>query len=180
MSRDNRPEHLLTPQGKSNPIETKEEFWQMRASKNGTSYIVHVGYARPNTATSTAGWLISKSTYDTSGNLVIRQHAADSTGRADFNQIWDASAAFTITAITKAANAEVTTSAAHGYSTNDVVEIIDSDMTEVNSDGYGSIVFTITKVNATKFTLGVNSSAYVAAGTSGSVYKRDYLNLTYA
>lgn len=180
MSRANRPINLVTPQGNDNPIATKEAFWKMKASKNGGTNLVYIAYAKPGAADSDAAWLISKSTYDSSGNLIIREHANDGTEYVDFDQIWDASSAVTITAITKAADAEVTTSAAHGYSTNDVIEIIGSDMTEVNSDGYGSIVFTITKVDATKFTLGVNSSGYVGVGTSGSSYKKDHLNLTYA
>jgi len=178
LSRGTAPTSIKTAQKED--IASSPLSWRMNASKNGTTNLVYIGYAQPGTSDSDNNWLIMENTYDTSGNVVMRKHANNSLAHVVFDQIWDDSSALTITAITKAADAEVTTSAAHGYSTGDKIEIISSDMTEVNSDGYGSIVFTITKVDATKFTLGVNSSGYVGVGTSGSSYKRDYLNLTYA
>ena len=181
MARRNRPTHLATVQGNNNPIETNEAMWQMRASKGGTTYLTHIGYSRPGTAVSTAGWLISESTYDTSGNLVIRQHANNSTEIADFDQIWDASSAVAISAATKASPCNITTSAAHGYSNGDIIEITGvSGMTELNSDGYGSITFTVTVVDSTHITLGVDSSGYTTYTSGGNCYARTYLNLTYA
>ena len=181
MSRRNRPSHLVTIQGNENPLETRQAFWQMRASKGGTNYITYVGYSKPTTVVSDEAWMISKSTYDGSGNLVVRQMAAANTGLADFDQIWDASSAFTINNITQASPGQVTTTTAHGYTTGDEVEI-DSvvGMTEVNSDDYGSITFTVTVVDATNFTIGVNTTGYTGYSSAGSVYKRDYLNLTYS
>jgi len=180
MTRKTRPVQWRDAQGAVIPFSVDQAA--LRSSKNGGSNLVYVAYARPGTLNASAGWRIVKNTYDSGNDIVMTQFAQDESAVAtnDFVHVWDDSAAFTITAITKAADAEVTTSAAHGYSTNDVIEITGSDMTEVNGNGYGSLVFTITKVDATKFTLGVNSSGYVGVGTSGSAYKRDYLNYTYS
>lgn len=68
----------------------------------------------------------------------------------------------TITAITKA-NPGVVTSAGHGLSNSEKVIIKGSDMTEVNG-----LIFTTANVATDTFELsGVNTSAYVAAGTTG-------------
>ena len=180
MTRKTRPVQWRDAQGAVIPFSVDQAA--LRSSKNGGSNLVYVAYARPGTLNASAGWRIVKNTYDSGNDIVMTQFAQNASAVAtnDFVHVWDDSAAFTITAITKAADAEVTTSAAHCYSTNDFIEIVSSDMTEVNGNGYGSLVFTITKVDATKFTLGVNSSGYVGVGTSGSAYKRDYLNYTYS
>lgn len=70
----------------------------------------------------------------------------------------------TISAITKAALGEVTTTVAHGLTTGQAV-LIDSvaGMTEVNHR-----VFTIAVVDTTKFTLGVNTTAYTTYTSGGT------------
>jgi hypothetical protein len=159
----------------------------MNSSRGGTPYTVYVGYANPGTLVTDAGWLILKMTYDSTGTIVRVRYATEGGKYADWTKAWDTSSAFTITEITKAAKAQVTTSAAHGYSTGDRVEIIGSNATEPNGDGYGSVMYKIEKVDATKFTLvdmntdlDVDSTGWVAAGTSGSVYKRSYANHTFS
>lgn len=70
-----------------------------------------------------------------------------------------------ITAATRANPCEVTTSASHYLLTGDVITISGVvGMTQLNGNSY-----TITKVSATKFTLGVDSSAYTAWSSGGSV-----------
>ena len=181
MSRSNRPMNLITVQGNNNPIPTNEAMWQMRASKGGTNYITHIGYARPNKDADEAAWLVSKSTYDSSGNVVIRQLAAGSSEMVDFDQVWDDSSAVAISAVSKANPGQVTTSTAHGYSNGDIIEIIGAGgMTELDSDGYGSIVFTVTVVDSTKFTIGTDTSGYTTFTSGGNCYARTYLNLDYS
>lgn len=69
-----------------------------------------------------------------------------------------------ITAITKANPGQVTTSENHGLATGDVVILEDvGGMIEVNN-----MAFTVTVVDATHFTLGVNTTAYTTY-TSGGV-----------
>lgn len=84
---------------------------------------------------------------------------------------WLATTTSTITAITKASPARITTSAAHGLSTGNIVYI-----SGINDNGFNSFAdnlnnryFTITVVNSTRFTLnGVNSSSYTTYGSGGN------------
>jgi hypothetical protein len=70
-----------------------------------------------------------------------------------------------VTAITRA-NPGSVTSVAHGLSTNDEVHFHGvGGMTEVNGNGY-----TVTKVNADTFTIGVDTSAFTTFTTAGKVY----------
>jgi len=160
---------------------------QTRQSVAGTSNITYIGYARSNILANEAGWMIIKQSFDASGNIVHITHAVDGNDeQSKFNQIWDISSELTITAITKAAAAEVTTSVDHGLETGDFVEISGSNMTEVNSDGFGLNIYSIKKIDATKFTLvspstglDVNSTGFTNVGNSGSVYNRTYTTLNY-
>lgn len=179
MSRKTVPMGLIDANGIRLP--TNPLYWQYKGNKGGETYLKYIAYSRIGTLASEAGWLIIENEQDSSGNLISRKVARTGSNAIPlFDQVFDSSSALTISAITKAANAEVTTSTPHGLSTNDQIEITASDMSEVVSDGSGSIVFTITKVDATKFTLGVNSSAYVAVGTSGTLYARTLFGLDYA
>lgn len=73
----------------------------------------------------------------------------------------------TITAITAAANASVTTSFAHGYTTGDLVSITGVvGMVEVN-DRY----YTITVTGANTFLLGIDSSSYQPWSSGGTLIK---------
>lgn len=76
-----------------------------------------------------------------------------------------------ITAITKANPGQVTTAAAHGFVTNARVQLNNIvGMTELNS-----INFVVTVLDATNFTLGVNTTAltaYVAGGTAQTCLQR--------
>lgn len=79
----------------------------------------------------------------------------------------------TITSITKANPAAVTTSAAHGYSTGDKIYITRSDMTELNHT-MDAAARVITVTGANTFTLdGVDSSAYAVVGTEGYAVRTD-------
>lgn len=70
----------------------------------------------------------------------------------------------TITAITQANPGSVTTSAAHGFSTGDLIYIYGVvGMTQVNG-----VLFSITNTGATTFTLGVDTSAYTIYGSAGT------------
>ena len=160
---------------------------QSRQSVAGTSSIQYIGYARSNIEANEPAWLIIKQTFDANNNIVHVTHAVDGVSeQAHYDQIWDESVALTITAITKAAAAEVTTSTDHGLETGDFVEIEVSNMTEVNSDGFGINIFSIKKVDATKFTLvspatglDLNSTGFTNVGNSGSAFNRTYTTLNF-
>ena len=157
---------------------------QSIVSYGGTQYIAYIGYARPNIAISDAGWLITKFTLDANKNTVRVRHAVTGTNQfVDRDHAWDVSVGVTITAISKAIIAAVITSTNHGYSTGDRVEIIGSDATEANGDGYGNLMFKLKVTGLMTFTLvdvesdlDVDSSAWVVAGTTGQSFKRSYAN----
>jgi len=162
--------------------------WQYKGNKGGQTYLQYIAYARPNVTASQAGWLIIKNYQDAYGNLIARKTAVTANAQqAFFDQVFDSSTALTISAITKAADGEVTTTADHGLSTGDVVEIVGvAGMVEVNSDttydatGDGAIVFSITKVDATKFTLGVATSGYTTYTSGGTCRAKTLFGLNFA
>lgn len=71
-----------------------------------------------------------------------------------------------ITAITRANPGQVTTYTAHGLSNGDTIAISNvGGMTQVNN-----LKFTVTVVNSTNFTIGVDTSAYTTYARSGYVH----------
>jgi len=78
-----------------------------------------------------------------------------------------------ISAATKASPCAITTAAAHGLATGDIVVIKDvAGMTELND-----VEYTFTKTAATTGTLGVDSSAYTTYASGGYLSKRLYNDL---
>ena len=160
---------------------------QARQSLAGTSNIQYIGYARTKIDADEPAWMIIKQTFDSSSNIVHVQHAINGNRQyADYDQVWDNSTALTITGVTKAAIGVVTIEG-HGLSTGDLIEIEGSDMTEINSDGYGGNAYLVKKIDVDTFSLvspdtklDVNTSGFVNAGTEGSVFKRTYATLNFA
>lgn len=75
-------------------------------------------------------------------------------------------AAFTISSVSQAANAVVVTSAAHGYAVGDIVRLFDT----TGQLQIGSMDFEILTVPlTTSFTIQLDSSAFAAAASAGSV-----------
>ena len=73
-----------------------------------------------------------------------------------------------ISAITKANPGEVTTSSAHGFSNGDKARFKDiGGMVELNYSTNGGVEYTVTVVSTTKFTIGVNTSAYTTYTSGG-------------
>mgnify|MGYP003132302358 CR=1 FL=1 len=82
-------------------------------------------------------------------------------------ELLDTDSENTITAITRANPGVVTTLTNHGYSTGDEVGFLSvGGMTQLNGNGY-----TITVINDTSFSIGVDSSAYGTYTSGGKVYK---------
>lgn len=79
-----------------------------------------------------------------------------------------------ISAITQANPGQVTTSSAHGLTSNDEVLIKSvSGMTDVNDT-----IFTVTVADTTKFTIGVDTSGYDAWTSGGTVYPLNYSDIS--
>ncbi|MES1199845.1 MAG: ubiquitin-activating E1 FCCH domain-containing protein [Pseudomonadota bacterium] len=101
------------------------------------------------------------------GSYSDTAHGTVPGGKTITGASWSTGTAMTVTAITKANPAVVTTSAAHGFTSGNTVYLSGiSGMTQVNNHYY-----TVTPVSGqpTKFQLnGVNSSSYSTFSTSGS------------
>ncbi len=180
MTTSNRPTQLADNNGAILPHTATDDI--LNISKFGTANIVIVGYARPGSGDDEARWKIYYNTYDASGNIV-RMRLAE--GINDYSHIWSAVTGKVITLIT-AANPAVVTSAGHNLVTGDFIEMLAiTGMDELESDGYGSKVYHITRLNADTFSLqdaltlvDINSGAYVAYTSDGVAYK--YQHLQYA
>lgn len=98
------------------------------------------------------------------GNAAIDYTTGIVTFVADISKSINSNVTQNITAITKANPAQVTTDVAHGFNNGDKVYIAGvGGMTQVNS-----LYFTVTVVDPTNFTIGVNSSAYTDFTTGGT------------
>lgn len=58
----------------------------MNVDYAGGANPVYVGYAAAGTADADAAWMITKYTYDSSGNVTAARFAG---GAADYDQVWD-------------------------------------------------------------------------------------------
>jgi uncharacterized protein (TIGR02217 family) len=86
----------------------------------------------------------------------------------------DADSTATITGITKANPAEITTSGSHGYSNGDEIYLASiAGMTELNG-----LVVTVTSTGATTFTIGIDTTAYTAYSSGGTANKYVQTNET--
>lgn len=186
MPRGTVPIGEMDAMGKRHPSIASD--WQFKANKGGETYSRYIAYARVGAAVSAAAWRIEEVLEDASGNVMSIKHArTGSNAISKFDQIFDASSALTPSAITKAANGQITTSAAHGLSNGDKVEMVDiGGMVELNSDttvdatGDGAIVATITVVDPTNFTIDINTTGYTTFTSGGSIYPKTVFGLTYA
>ena len=139
----------------------------------GTDTLRWYGIARANTDIGASAWRIYQETVNTSGNTVAIDYA---NGSNDYDNIWDDSVALVINAVTQADPSQVTTTTDHGFVTGDIINIEEIvGMEELNNNNY-----TITKIDATKFTLGVDTSGYTAYTSDGTAYKRTYANYDFS
>lgn len=179
------PIQLIDPLGHVIPHTAGDDI--LNISKFGTSNVSIVGYARSDVANSEAKWKIYMHTYDASGNIVRTRFASGLNG---YVHIWTTKTGTAITGATQAATCEIT-SVGHGLVTGDYVEIdsmTTGGMVELNSDGYGSKVFYVTRTGANTFTIhattgshaAINSTGYAAYTTGGLLYRHEHLNYTWS
>jgi len=175
MSRGTRPIQYVDSRGHVIPYNPSDN----------TSKVVYIsdlyrvyGSVRPGTAVTTAGWRISQETVDTSGNTTDIQFYD---GDNDFNKVWNSGASLVISGITQANPTVVTVSSTATLTTGDIVYIASvAGMTEINSTHY-----LIAVIDGTTFSLkdpdnetAINSTAYTAYSSGGTVNKPEYANPT--
>lgn len=157
---------------------------QSIASYGGTTNLVYYGYARFGTKIYEPGWVILKQTFDSGGNFVRGRAVLAGEKKPKFKNVWQSLTAFKqITSITKASPAVITTKTAHGWTNANRIEIIGCDADEANGNGFGSVMFKLRVLTPTTAVLvdvdtddDIDSSAWVAVGTKGSAFLREYAN----
>jgi hypothetical protein len=181
-----RPTQLTDNNGAILPHVAMDD--RMNVSMFGTSNVSIVGYAHAGALDGDAVWKIIYYIYNAAGDVVRTYHA---NGKNSYSHVWESAAIAVGIAITGASVAAtcVITSIDHGLVTGDYIEI-DSmaigGMVEINSDGYGSKCFHITKLTDDTFSLqeaadpatDINSTGYAAYTTGGKFYKIESLNYT--
>jgi len=145
---------------------------------------VFLGRAKAGVTIDEEKWQLRKMTYDSTQGVISVEWPLDTDNLAstDFEFIWNSDSDLTVTAITQA-NPGVVTVAALGNLTNGEQIVIQGvvGMTQVNFDG--SNLYTVANINvgAGTFELsGVDTSAYIAYASGGSVIYGEVTNYTYA
>jgi len=171
------------PRGYTVPHKIEDD--QRLSSKFDTANVVINAYARPDVTQDEAKWKISKELYDSSGDSMARVWM---NGSNQYDQIVTDFTGVVMTGASKA-NPCVITLAGHPFVTGDFIEITGTvGMTQINSDGYGSIVFHVTKLDANTFSLqegsdtssDIDSTGYGAWSSGGTMVKKNFLNATYS
>ena len=143
---------------------------------------VFLGRAKVGIGLDEEKWQIRKITYDSAQGITRVEWPEDTDGltRSDFEFAWTSETDLTITAITQA-NPGVVTVSAIGSLTNGDKIVIQSvaGMTEVNFDG--SNIYTVANIAGNTFELsGINTTAYTAYTSSGTVAFGEVVNYTYS
>ncbi len=178
---EKRPYSLLDEQEQLIPLTFGA--MSMVTSYGGTPNIVYYGYARFGTAFDEAGWMIFKQTFDEGGNFVRNRAVLNGKERPRFENVWQDNVSRDIVSITQANPAVIETATDHDWTDDDRVEITGCDADEANGNGWGSVMFKVRVLTDTTAVLidvntdvDVNSLGWVAAGTTGLVFKRPYAN----
>lgn len=172
MSSTNRPTQLLDNNGAIIPHQNDDDQY---VGYYTSATVRYHGYARPGITKDQANWklfreTLGSSTFDSGSTIAVEFANATK----DYANIIDDSVAVSISSIDDASPAEVTTSAAHGYTTGKVVGITDTDVSDLD-DHY----FTIIVVNTTKFTIGTDRTG-LATPATGNSYARSFANASYS
>lgn len=143
---------------------------------------IFLGRAKIGTLVSEDKWQIRKITYDSNDSPTRVEWPQNSLSSASsaYEFVWNADTDLTITGITQANPAVVTVSSIGDLENGDQIVIQNvSGMTEVNFDG--SNIYTVANISSNTFELqGINSSAYGAYTSGGTVIFGNVTNLTYS
>lgn len=154
----------------------------MVAINNTGGCPIFLGRAKAGEPLDEAKWQIRKITYGSNDGVtrVEWPQNSESNASTNFEFIWTTVSTLTITAITQANPAVVTVSSLGTLQDGDQIVIQDvSGMTEVNFDG--SNIYTVANSAGSTFELsGIDSSAYTAYSSGGTVTYGEVVNHTYS
>lgn len=143
---------------------------------------IFLGRAKVGIALTEEKWQIRKITYDSAQGVIRIEwpENAINAASAEYEFLWSGVVELTITNITQANPAVVTVVAIGSLQNGDQIVIQDvGGMTEVNFDG--SNIYTVAGIAGTTFQLqGINSTAFTAYTSGGSVNYGNVVNLTYS
>lgn len=143
------------------------EIWNLTEWGTNTNHLVKSAIGFQNSAAGTAYTTISNGTANNNVTITSGGFTFIQAGTYQYGPI------FTITGITQANLAVVTTSAPHGYVTGDVVLIYGTTgMLQISGQ-----LYTVTVLSTTTFSIDVDSSGFAAAATAGFVKRLLYSNL---
>jgi hypothetical protein len=152
------------------------------AVNDSTGSPIFLGRAKAGTALDAEKWQIRKITYDSNGGVTRVKWAEDSQNKAstDYEFAWSSFTNLTITGITQANPAVVSVASTATLTNGDQIIITGVvGMTQVNFTGTN--IYTVANKAAGTFQLsGIDSSAYGAYVSGGSVDASEYINYTYA
>jgi len=143
---------------------------------------IFLGRAKAGVSLNEEKWQIRKIAYDSSQGVtrVTWPEDSNSIASADFEFAWTSVAALTITNITQAITGVVTVSAIGSLINGDKIVILSvAGMTEVNFDGTN--IYTVANIAGNTFELlGINTTAYTAYTSGGTVTYGEVVNYTYS
>jgi hypothetical protein len=143
---------------------------------------VFLGRSKTGVSLDENKWQIRKITYDSAQGITRVTWPEDSDGltSSDFEFSWTEVSALTITDISNAATGVVTVAAIGSLTNGDKIVIQNvAGMTEVNFDGTN--IYTVANIAANTFELsGINTTAYTAYSSGGTVSFGEVVNYTYS
>ena len=152
------------------------------AINDSNSNPIFVGRAKAGVPLDENMWQIRKITYDSNQGVIRVEWPQNSEGAAstNFEFIWTDSSELTITTISQDNPAVVTVSSIGSLQNGDQIVIQDVlGMTEVNFTG--SNLYTVANIAGSTFELqGIDSSAFTAYSSGGTVTYGQMLNYTYS
>lgn len=154
----------------------------LNALNNTLGDPVYVGRAKTVVADSEAKWQLRRISYDSNQGVTKVEWAEDTLGHEspDYEFIWSTTTPLTITGITQANPAVVTVSDIGSLANGDKIILQDvTGMTQVNFDGDNE--YTVANISGNTFELsGIDSSAYTAYMSGGTVNYGEFLQYTYS
>ncbi len=143
---------------------------------------IFLGRAKAGVLQSEPKWQIRKITYDSNSGVIRVEWPQNDEGNAsaEYEFVWSENIPLTITDITQANPAVVTVSSIDNLQNGDLIVITDVvGMVEVNFTG--SNIFTVAGIAGSTFQLlGIDSTAFTAYISGGSVDYGNVLTLTYS
>lgn len=173
------------PTGQVQPLDGMDEL-ALRIISDSSGNPIFMGRGETGTFDPVSKWQLRKFLYDVNGNMTSQIWAKDPKGFVTTKFIfkWDDGTSATITGVTQANPAVVTTTPAHGLTDGDVILINSvAGMTELNFTGDN--FYKIANSTSTTFELtdlddvDINSTGFTAYTSGGVVSRPNYANELY-